>query len=89
MATSTKKPATAKKPAAAKTAKATTSKKKVAAAPPPPVVHVSAYSVGNHVTHPTFGDGKVLAIDRDQLSIKFATSEKVVLESFVKSAGKG
>ena len=77
--------------AAAKTAKPAkaASKKKVAAAPPPPVVHVSAYSVGNKVTHPVFGDGKVLAIDRDQLSIQFATSEKVVLESFVKSAGKG
>ena len=77
--------------AAAKTAKPAkaASKKKVAAAPPPPVVHVSAYSVGNKVTHPVFGDGKVTAIDRDQLSIQFANSEKVVLESFVKSAGKG
>jgi hypothetical protein len=94
------KPAAAK-PAAAKPAgpKATAkpakagakkapSKKKVPAAPPPPVVHVSAYTVGNRVSHPVFGEGKVTAIDRDQLSIKFADSDKVVLESFVKSAGK-
>lgn len=91
------KPAAAKtaapKAAAAKPAKAATtkaaSKKKAAAAPPPPVVHVSAYTVGNRVSHPVFGEGKVTAIDRDQLSIKFADSDKVVLESFVKSAGKG
>ena len=64
--------------------------KKVAVVAPPVVVeHVSAYSVGNRVSHPTFGDGKVTAITRDQLSIKFENSEKVILESFVKLASKG
>ena len=63
--------------------------KKVPAAPPPPVVHVSAYSVGNRVTHPSFGDGKVMSIDRDQLTIQFGKNEKVILESFVKPGPKG
>ena len=63
--------------------------KKVPAAPPPPVVHVSAYSVGNRVTHPSFGDGKVMSIDRDQLTIQFGKDEKVILESFVKPGAKG
>jgi hypothetical protein len=87
----TKKKAPAPKAASKAAAKTTTKSaaKKKPAAPPPPVVHVSAYSVGNRVSHPVFGEGKVTAIDRDQLSIQFANSEKVVLESFVKSAGKG
>ena len=84
MATSSKKT-----PPASKPVKAVKAKKSTVVVPPPPPVHVSAYSIGNKVTHPTFGDGQVTAIERDQLSIKFATSEKVVLESFVKGASKG
>ena len=78
-----------KKPAPVGPPKVTRAKKVVAVVVPEPVVHVSAFSVGNRVTHPSFGEGKVTAIVRDQLSIKFATSEKVVLESFVKMAPKG
>ncbi len=90
MATTAKKPAAAGK--TAKTAGKAPAKpraKKAEAAPPPPVVYVSAYTVGNRVIHPTFGDGKVIAIDRDQLTIKFETAEKVILESFVKAGPKG
>jgi hypothetical protein len=83
MATAKKKPPAA----SAKPVKAPRAKK-APVEPPPPVVHVSAYSVGNKVTHPTFGEGKVLSIERDQLTIKFAKDEKIILESFVKSAGK-
>ena len=82
----------AAKSAAAKTtgkAPAKSKSKKVPAAPPPPVVHVSAYSVGNRVTHPSFGDGKVMSIDRDQQTIQFGKYEKVILESFVKPGAKG
>ena len=90
MATTAKKPATAGKAAKAATkAPAKPRAKKAEAAPPPPVVYVSAYVVGNRVTHPTFGDGKVVSIDRDQLTIKFASAEKVILESFVKAGPKG
>lgn len=94
MATTAKKSAASGKatkaaPKAGAKAPAKPRAKKVEAAPPPPVVHVSAYSVGNKVTHPTFGDGKVVSIDRDQLTIKFASVEKVILESFVKAGPKG
>ncbi len=69
--------------------KVTRAKKVVVVEAPVPVVYVSAFSVGNRVTHPVFGDGKVTAIVRDQLSIQFASSAKVVLDSFVKASSKG
>lgn len=60
------------------------------AAPPPPVeVYVSSFTVGNRVTHATFGEGKVLAVEGDQLTIKFASAEKVIIDSFVKAGPKG
>ncbi len=73
---------------AAKTAKAPRAKK-VPAPPPEPIPYVSAYEVGNKVSHPMFGDGKVTAIADEQLSIAFTGGDKVVLDSFVKKAGKG
>lgn len=84
------KPAAAKAGAkpAAKAAKAPRAKK-VPAPPPEPIPYVSAYEIGNKVTHPMFGDGKVTAIDDEQLSIAFSGGDKVVLDSFVKKAGKG
>ena len=99
MATTTKKAAPAAKAAkpaaakagakpAAKTAKAPRAKK-VPAPPPEPIPYVSAYEVGNKVSHPMFGDGKVTAIDDEQLSIAFSGGDKVVLDSFVKKTGKG
>jgi hypothetical protein len=65
------------------------SKSKKAAAPPPPPVYVSPFSAGNRVTHPAFGDGKVMAVEGDKLTIQFAKDEKVIIDSFVKSAAKG
>jgi sRNA-binding protein len=80
----------AAKPAAKAAAKAPSkSKSKKVVEPPPPVVYVSAFTVGNKVTHPSFGDGKVVAIDRDQLRIQFGKDEKVILDGFVKAGGKG
>ncbi len=83
--------AKAAKPAAAKgAAKAPSkSKSKKVVEPPPPVIYVSTFSVGNKVTHPSFGDGKVMSIDRDQLTIQFGKDEKVILDGFVKASGKG
>ncbi|MEQ1717354.1 MAG: hypothetical protein ABL907_15470 [Hyphomicrobium sp.] len=99
MATAAKKTSTATKTTAKSTAKtgikapsAKTAKpraKKAAAAPPPVVEHVSAYKDGNRVTHPVFGDGKVISILRDQLTIQFGSQERVILESFVKPGPKG
>ncbi len=105
MATSTKKAAPAakaakpaakpaSKPAAAKSgakpaAKKAPRAKKVPAPPPEPIPYVSAYEVGNKVSHPMFGDGKVTAIADEQLSIAFTGGDKVVLDSFVKKSGKG
>lgn len=95
-AAKTAKPAakTATKPTAAKAgakpaAKKAPRAKKVPAPPPEPIPYVSAYEVGNKVSHPMFGDGKVTAIDDEQLSIAFSGGDKVVLDSFVKKAGKG
>ena len=93
----TPKPAAAKpetKPAAKPAAKAgakapAKSRAKKVVEPPPPVVYVSAYTVGNKVTHPSFGDGKVLSVDRDQLRIQFGKDEKVILDGFVKMGSKG
>ncbi len=101
MATAAKK-ASAAKPAAKKPAAKSATKPAAKAAgktaakprakkvvePPPPVVYVSAYTVGNKVTHPSFGDGKVLSIDRDQLTIQFGKDEKVILDGFVKAGSK-
>ncbi len=105
MATTTKKAApaakaakpagkTASKPAAAKAgakpaAKKAPRAKKVPAPPPEPIPYVSSFEVGNKVTHPIFGDGKVTAIADEQLSIAFTGGDKVVLDGFVKKAGKG
>jgi hypothetical protein len=86
MATAAKKSPAASK-TASKASKTTKPRaKKADAVPPPPPVHVSAYKDGNRVTHPVFGDGKVVSIDRDQLTIQFAKEERVILESFVKLA---
>jgi hypothetical protein len=96
------KPATAKpaaKPAAAKSASksaanaadkpASKSKSKKAEPPPPPPVYVSSFVVGNRVTHASFGEGKVTAVDRDQLTIQFGKDQKVILDGFVKPGPKG
>jgi sRNA-binding protein len=78
------------KPAAKAAAKAPAkSRAKKVVEPPPPVVYVSSFTVGNKVTHPSFGDGKVLSIDRDQLTIQFGKDEKVILDGFVKMGSKG
>lgn len=87
-------PKPAAKPAAKAAAKSAAkapskSKSKKVVEPPPPVVYVSSFTVGNKVTHPSFGDGKVLSIDRDQLTIQFGKDEKVILDGFVKAGGKG
>jgi hypothetical protein len=49
-------------------------------------VVLSAFSVGDHIAHHQFGEGEVLAIRDDKLTIEFATGgTKEILESFVKT----
>ncbi len=78
-----------KKAAPAAPAKAPRAKKTDTPAVVAPVVHVSAFKTGSRITHPSFGDGTVTAVVRDQLTIKFAGGEKVILDSYVKAGAKG
>ena len=55
-----------------------------AAEPTPPVVPTSAFSIGDRVHHPMFGDGKVEAIEDNKLTIAFQGHvTKVIREDFV------
>ncbi|WP_423415618.1 hypothetical protein RLW55_03750 [Hyphomicrobium sp. B1] len=55
--------------------------------PAQPVVmeYVSPFTVGNRVTHASFGDGEVAEVSKNQLAISFDNvGDKVILDSFVK-----
>jgi hypothetical protein len=52
-------------------------------APPTPVPQ-SAFSIGDRVHHPMFGDGKIEGIEDDKLTIKFEGNvTKVIRKDFV------
>jgi DNA helicase II / ATP-dependent DNA helicase PcrA len=54
------------------------------AEPTPPVVRTSAFSIGDAVHHPMFGDGKVEGIEGNKLTIAFEGQfTKVIREDFV------
>ena len=54
------------------------------AEPTPSVVPTSAFSIGDAVRHPMFGDGKVEGIEDDKLTIAFeGRVRKVIREDFV------
>ena len=54
------------------------------AEPTPPVVPTSAFSIGDAVHHPMFGDGKVEGIEDDKLTIAVeGQATKVIREDFV------
>ena len=56
------------------------------AAPASPAPSVSEYAVGDPIFHPMFGDGTLMAIDADKLTIKFAGNiTKQIRADFVKS----
>jgi DNA helicase II / ATP-dependent DNA helicase PcrA len=47
--------------------------------------HPPAFNVGDHISHPQFGDGVVTGVDGGVLTITFADdSRKKILGSFVK-----
>jgi hypothetical protein len=51
---------------------------------PPAPIPQSAFSVGDRVHHPMFGDGKVQSIEDDKLTIRFEGNvTKVIREDFV------
>ena len=80
----------AKKPAKPRTSAANspTSQKPTKAQRPRPspaaAVHTSKYAVGDHVSHPIFGEGKVTTIDGEKLTIQFLNNVvKQIIEGYV------
>jgi hypothetical protein len=60
-----------------------TAKPKTPAEPAP--AYVSDYAVGDHISHPIFGDGTVTAIDQNKLTVEFPDSvTKQILDGYVK-----
>ena len=50
-----------------------------------PVVEATGYSVGMLVSHPQFGEGTVMAVDADKLTIKFDDGRiKQIVDYYVK-----
>lgn len=78
--------------AAVKKEPAPKSKSKAKAPPAPPPVPepvVSAFTVGEAVSHKTFGAGKVTEIDGERLTIEFPKiGTKMIIDSFVQTAKK-
>jgi hypothetical protein len=65
------------------TAPRKTTKPKTSAAQVP--AYVSGYAVGDHISHPMFGDGTVTAIDRNKLTVEFPDSvTKQIIDGYVK-----
>jgi hypothetical protein len=51
----------------------------------PASAHVTDYTVGDHVSHPVFGDGIVTEIDQNKLTIQFPKSvTKQIIDGCVK-----
>lgn len=49
-----------------------------------PVAYVSAYAIGDHISHPQFGDGTVTEIDDAKLTIAFASrGTKQIIDDYV------
>ena len=46
--------------------------------------YASKYTVGDHISHPMFGDGTVTAIDTNKLTIEFPDATKQIIDDFVK-----
>jgi hypothetical protein len=49
-----------------------------------PIAYVSAYAIGDHISHPQFGDGTVTEIDDAKLTIAFARrGTKQIIDDYV------
>jgi hypothetical protein len=51
---------------------------------PPPTAHASKYAVGDQISRPMFGDGTVMAVDANKLTVEFACATKQIVDDFVK-----
>jgi len=70
----------AKKPTKARAPRASALK----SAPPPAPAYASKYALGDHISHPMFGDGTVTAIDANKLTIDFPESvTKQIIDGYV------
>ena len=50
-----------------------------------PIPYVSPFSIGDHISHPQFGEGTVTGIDDAKLTIDFATrGTKQIIDYYVK-----
>jgi DNA helicase-2/ATP-dependent DNA helicase PcrA len=55
----------------------------------PAPAKLTAFAVGDRISHPQFGDGTITAIEGPRLSIAFDTcDEKQIIESYVKRLKK-
>jgi hypothetical protein len=69
------------RPLRATTARKTT-EPKASTAPVP--AYVSDYAIGDHISHPVFGDGTVTAIDQNKLTVEFPDSvTKQIIDGYV------
>ena len=74
--------ATAKKPTKARARRASVLKSTTA---PTVAAYASKYTVGDHISHPMFGDGTVTAIHTNKLTISFPDSViKQIVDDYVK-----
>jgi hypothetical protein len=85
--TDAKKPAKARRPRAAAlktTASRKTTEPKTPANGFAAVAYASKYTVGDHISHSTFGHGTVMAIDERKLTIEFPESvSKQIIDAYV------
>ena len=55
-----------------------------------PIPYVSPFSIGDHISHPLFGEGTVTAIDDAKLTIGFASrGTKQIIDYYVKRRKEG
>jgi hypothetical protein len=55
-----------------------------------PIPYVSPFSIGDHISHPQFGEGTVTEIDDAKLTIDFASrGTKQIIDHYVKRSKEG
>lgn len=65
-------------------------KPKAQAAVTAPIPYVTPFSIGDHISHPLFGEGTVTAIDDAKLTIDFASrGTKQIIDYYVKPSKEG
>jgi hypothetical protein len=63
---------------------------RVKSKPRPATVAASAFAIGDHISHPQFGEGTVTQIDAAKLMINFAScGTKQIIDSYVERRTAG